>query len=94
MRCVLFRDRAFYNSSSYFHISSTTHRWARYVRYNGGVGKEQLSWLEGELQEASLSGQRVIGFGHVPIHPGDTLDHVLLWNYEDVRSRTVLLRHI
>lgn len=73
------------------HLYSTVYHWcwARYVRYNGGVGKEQLSWLEGELHEASLSRQRVIGFGHVPIHPGDSLDHVLLWNYEDVRFRTV-----
>lgn len=54
--------------------------------YNGGVGAEQVKWLEEELAEASQAGQRVIVFGHVPIHPGNDMLNCLLWNYEDVRS--------
>lgn len=53
--------------------------------YNGGVGKEQLLWLEKELTEATAAGQRVIAFGHVPIHPIDAPSNCLVWNYKDVR---------
>eukprot|EP00752_Nemacystus_decipiens_P005814 g5259.t1 len=56
----------------------------RFVRYNGGVGAEQLVWLEDELAAASRAGQRVIGFGHVPIHPAEPSSHTLLWNYQEV----------
>eukprot|EP00903_Cladosiphon_okamuranus_P014139 g13140.t1 len=56
----------------------------RFVQYNGGVGKKQLLWLEGELAAASRAGQRVIGFGHVPIHPAVPSPHTLLWNYQEV----------
>ncbi|CAN0494943.1 unnamed protein product, partial [Laminaria digitata] len=56
----------------------------RFVQYNGGVGKEQLLWLEQELAAATLAGQRVIAFGHVPIHPIKAPSNCLVWNYKDV----------
>lgn len=61
-------------------------RGPRFVQYNGGVGAKQLLWLEDELRAASRAGQRVVGFGHVPIHPGDPPSHTLIWNYQEVRS--------
>ncbi|CAM9362523.1 unnamed protein product, partial [Hapterophycus canaliculatus] len=56
----------------------------RFVKYNGGVGSKQLLWLEEQLAEATQAGQRVVGFGHVPIYPAAPSAHTLLWNYEDV----------
>lgn len=60
-------------------------RASRFVQYNGGVGAEQLLWLEDQLAAASRAGQRVIGFAHVPIHPAEPSSHTLLWNYQEVR---------
>lgn len=60
-------------------------RVRRFVQYNGGVSAKQLLWLEDQLAEASRAGQRVISFGHVPIHPAEPSSNTLLWNYEDVR---------
>ncbi|CAN0325583.1 unnamed protein product [Ectocarpus sp. 12 AP-2014] len=56
----------------------------RFVQYNGGIGAKQLLWLENQLTEASRAGQRVVGFGHVPIHPAEPGAHTLIWNYEEV----------
>ena len=58
---------------------------SRFVQYNGGLSEEQLLWLENELVEASRAGQRVVCFGHVPIHPVEPSSLTLVWNYEDVR---------
>lgn len=54
--------------------------------YNGGIGEEQLSWLEVQLKEATQAGQRVVCFGHIPIHPsGDEGgNECLVWNYTGV----------
>lgn len=57
----------------------------RFVEYNGGIGDEQLLWLENELQQASEAGQQVITFGHVPIHPDNGSTNCLLWNFKEVR---------
>lgn len=56
----------------------------RFVQYNGGVGPEQLRWLEQQLADASRAGQRVVAFGHVPLHPAVTDEKALLWNYDEV----------
>jgi len=37
------------------------------VPYNGGLGSEQLSWLEGELADMVKKGERGFVFTHVPI---------------------------
>lgn len=49
--------------------------------WNGGVSKEQLSWLEGALDDASAAGEKVVVMGHYPLFPQN--DHNL-WNAEDV----------
>lgn len=58
----------------------------RFVQYNGGLGPEQLRWFEDELAEASRAGQRVVAFGHTPIHPAATDERALMWNYDEVSS--------
>lgn len=35
----------------------------RFLKYNGGVGEEQLEWLRGQLQEAKQMKEKVIVFG-------------------------------
>lgn len=69
-------------------------RARRFVQYNGGVSKKQLSWLEDQLAEASRAGQRVISFGHVPIHPADNSLTTLLWNYDDVRVCVCVIANV
>ena len=40
---------------------------ARFVPYNGGISREQLDWLEGELDSAAKCSEVVILFSHVPL---------------------------
>lgn len=56
----------------------------RFVKFNGGVGKEQLKWLEKTLQDATKSNQKVIVCCHIPLDPGSTSKDSLLWNYDEV----------
>ena len=39
--------------------------------WNGGVGAEQMRWLQGEIEIAHRAGERVILFAHHPIFPHD-----------------------
>ena len=39
--------------------------------WNGGIGNEQLNWLENELNHAQHLGKKVIIFCHYPIFPDD-----------------------
>lgn len=55
-----------------------------YVQYNGGVGREQLRWLDDVLIQSDEQGERVVVFGHIPIHPSATGESELLWNYEEM----------
>ncbi|XP_068667246.1 manganese-dependent ADP-ribose/CDP-alcohol diphosphatase [Aristolochia californica] len=56
----------------------------RYLMFNGAVGKEQLLWLEGILQDASMCNQKVIVCCHLPLHPKSASPEALLWNYDEV----------
>jgi len=67
---------------------------ARFVPFNGGVGKRQLQWLAEQLGQARARGQRVAVFSHVPFSPssvaptheaGDIFS-TLLWNYEELNA--------
>jgi len=65
-------------------ISGLESRW---VPFNGGVGKDQLSWLESVLASSAEADERVIVFTHIILHPLATPHHdchTLLWNYEEV----------
>lgn len=37
--------------------------------WNGGIGEAQYEWLEATLERARDAGERVIVFGHFPVHP-------------------------
>ena len=56
----------------------------RFVPYNGGVGNEQLKWLEQELAEAEEAGQVVIVLSHISVHPESCSQSCLVWNYQDL----------
>ncbi|KAL9273222.1 Serine/threonine-protein kinase AFC2-like protein [Drosera capensis] len=56
----------------------------RFLLFNGGVGREQLDWLDTVLQDASNSEQKVIICCHIPLDPGASSDDALLWNYDEV----------
>jgi manganese-dependent ADP-ribose/CDP-alcohol diphosphatase len=45
--------------------------------WNGGIGREQLGWLEGALRQASAAGERVVVLAHAPLFPEDKHN---LWN--------------
>ncbi|KAM0026527.1 putative hydrolase [Helianthus debilis subsp. tardiflorus] len=44
----------------------------RFLKFNGGVGKEQLEWLDKTLQDATKSNQKVVVCCHIPLDPGAT----------------------
>ncbi|MEO3434156.1 metallophosphoesterase [Inquilinus sp. CAU 1745] len=50
-------------------------------RWNGGLGEEQLRWLEDRLEASRAAGERVIVLGHYPLYPEDQHN---LWNAEAV----------
>lgn len=56
----------------------------RFLMYNGAVGKEQLEWLDGVLQDATKLKQKVVVCCHLPLDPGLTSRESLLWNYDEV----------
>lgn len=56
----------------------------RFLKFNGGVGKEQLEWLDCVLQDATKSNQKVVVCCHLPLDPGSTSQQALLWNYDEV----------
>ncbi|MGH3344659.1 MAG: metallophosphoesterase [Carbonactinosporaceae bacterium] len=45
--------------------------------WNGGVGSEQMTWLEGVLDDAELKDERVVVFAHMPVFP---LNEHNAWN--------------
>jgi len=54
----------------------------KFQKYNGGIGKEQLKWLESVLENSQSD--IVICCGHVPLHPDSTatIDGFLYNNIE------------
>uniref|UniRef100_A0A5B7BZP1 Manganese-dependent ADP-ribose/CDP-alcohol diphosphatase n=1 Tax=Davidia involucrata TaxID=16924 RepID=A0A5B7BZP1_DAVIN len=56
----------------------------RFLMFNGAVGKEQLEWLDGVLQDATQSNQKVVVCCHLPLDPGASSQEALLWNYNEV----------
>uniref|UniRef100_A0ACD6AL93 Uncharacterized protein n=1 Tax=Avena sativa TaxID=4498 RepID=A0ACD6AL93_AVESA len=63
----------------------------RFVMFNGGVGEEQLRWLDGALRSAARRGETVVVCSHLPLHPGAVSPAGLMWNYEEALA--VVHRH-
>ena len=56
----------------------------RFVPFNGGLGREQLRWLRGELDAARAMQQRTLILTHVPIHPRACDGTTMVWDFEEV----------
>jgi manganese-dependent ADP-ribose/CDP-alcohol diphosphatase len=56
----------------------------RYVPYNGGIGEEQLKWLECTIDTAKENQEFCYIFCHQPVHVKASREANLLWNAEDV----------
>ncbi|XP_077980367.1 uncharacterized protein LOC144435644 [Glandiceps talaboti] len=56
----------------------------RFVQFNGAMSKCQLQWLDGILQSACDKEEKVVLFGHTPIHPSASSPICLQWNYDEV----------
>eukprot|EP00252_Welwitschia_mirabilis_P007585 TRINITY_DN19113_c0_g1_i2.p1 TRINITY_DN19113_c0_g1~~TRINITY_DN19113_c0_g1_i2.p1 ORF type:complete len:326 (-),score=53.39 TRINITY_DN19113_c0_g1_i2:152-1129(-) len=56
----------------------------RFVMFNGAVGREQLTWLDSILQDATAHNQKVIVCCHLPLDPVASSPEPLLWNYSEV----------
>ena len=41
----------------------------RWTAYNAALGREQLAWIERELERAERNRERVVVFTHIPLHP-------------------------
>ncbi|XP_027332070.1 manganese-dependent ADP-ribose/CDP-alcohol diphosphatase-like [Abrus precatorius] len=58
----------------------------RFLMFNGAVGKEQMDWLNGVLQDATNLKQKVVICCHLPLDPGASSKEALLWNYDEVMN--------
>ncbi|HIE72140.1 MAG TPA: hypothetical protein EYP98_19315 [Planctomycetes bacterium] len=54
------------------------------VRWNGGVGKQQMAWIEAVLKDAVEKQQRVVLFCHFPVHSEAGGASLLLWNHQEM----------
>lgn len=52
-----------------------------FQKWNGGIGKKQLRWMEKQLKKAQKKQQKAMLFCHYPIVPFDSHS---LWNAEEV----------
>lgn len=59
----------------------------RFVAYNGGLGEEQLKWLDDQLEMARRQKEYVLVFTHIPISPEVAKPNALCWNYEAVMKK-------
>ena len=55
----------------------------RSPKWNGAVGKEQLSWIRKILEVAQEKGEKVVLYCHFPVYPADPHN---LWNAKEVIS--------
>lgn len=58
----------------------------RFLMFNGAVGKQQMEWLDGILQEATKMRQKVVVCCHLPLYHGASSKEALLWNYDEVMN--------
>ncbi|CAF1650839.1 unnamed protein product, partial [Adineta ricciae] len=56
----------------------------RFIQLNGGLTQKQLTWLRDQLLHARNHHDKVLIFGHIPVHPIAADEIALLWNYENV----------
>ncbi|KAJ8601671.1 hypothetical protein CTAYLR_007472 [Chrysophaeum taylorii] len=75
-------------AESYLEAHPATERDPHMTGWNGGIGDDQLAWLEAQLAEA----QSVVLATHHPIH-GARSTH-LAWNYRSIRALVAKYRGV
>jgi manganese-dependent ADP-ribose/CDP-alcohol diphosphatase len=68
------------------YFAGLTGEVCRWSPFNGGLGKDQLVWLENTLRSACSQGEHVLIASHVIVHPKATPRencHTLLWDYTE-----------
>jgi len=69
-------------------LCSTSHdcddELQKFKQFNGGVGPEQLQWLEETLAAADAAGERCLVFSHLPIYVRCCRLDALMWNNLEV----------
>ena len=56
----------------------------RFVPYNGGVSKNQITWMHNILEKSQKNNEIVFISSHCPLQEGASSNSTLAWNYEDV----------
>lgn len=56
----------------------------RFMPYNGGLGTDQLAWLDSCLAQCETTGDQCLILSHVPLCPDGCDPICLLWNYQTV----------
>jgi 3',5'-cyclic AMP phosphodiesterase CpdA len=54
--------------------------------WNGGIGPQQMEWLEATLAEASSRGEKAIVIGHIPVLAEASSDRHILYNHDGVAA--------
>jgi|EP00670_Eutreptiella_braarudii_P007308 manganese-dependent ADP-ribose/CDP-alcohol diphosphatase len=58
----------------------------RWVPYNGGLGDEQLEWMQRELHEAAAAGEQVVILCHVLLHPKAGAGSTMAFDFDKALS--------
>lgn len=69
-------SQAYKRTADYYEVNEI-----KSPRWNGALGDEQLFWLGSTLEDAEITGEKVVMFCHFPIYPEN--DHNL-WNAQVV----------
>ena len=56
----------------------------RMTAINGAPSKEQMIWLESQLEELTSKNKKAIVCGHTPIHPKSGINACLAWNFNEL----------
>jgi hypothetical protein len=60
--------------------------WPQMSSWNGGVTRQQLEWLRGELRAAEAAGQRVVVASHHQLGEGAARATHMAWNWREVQQ--------
>jgi manganese-dependent ADP-ribose/CDP-alcohol diphosphatase len=62
--------------------------FADHEELNGGVGQEQMAWLERVVAQAHADGEKLIIATHAPLYPAVTMDgYAVCWNFTAVMDK-------
>jgi 3',5'-cyclic AMP phosphodiesterase CpdA len=64
-------------------FNGLTYNMRRWVPYNGGISKEQISWLKIVLEQSEKMNEKVVIFCHQPVF-APSKPQSLVWNAEEV----------